>query len=153
MPNAKPFLRSLLVAGTLALSAPAGAACTAGTSGVAFGTYSPSVGDNSTGTIEVTCGLFDGQPTVAIGAGTSGNFHARQMRSGPHQLAYGLYTDAGRTSIWGDGSQGTSTVSMANPQWLLLWLRYTRSIYGHIPAGQHVAAGSYTDTILVTVIF
>ena len=35
----------------------------------------------------------------------------------------------------------------------LLNLDQTTTVYGRIPAGQNVPPGSYSDTILVTVIF
>jgi len=57
-------------------------------------------------------------------------------------LNYTLYTDAG--TVWGDGIEGSSQY------------RYdgnTVTIFAVIPKGQAPAAGSYQDTIVVTVSF
>ncbi|BBA33301.1 spore coat U domain-containing protein [Methylocaldum marinum] len=63
-----------------------------------------------------------------------------------------MYTDSARSSIWGDGSAGTQTVSDG---YLLGLLTVTRHypVYGRIPADQNVSPGVYLDTIFVTVLY
>jgi spore coat protein U-like protein len=65
-------------------------------------------------------------------------------------LAYGLYTDAGRSTVWGFSS-GVNTMSQS----LSIPNKDTRSItfiiYGRIPALQVAAVGSYSDLVQVTV--
>ncbi len=64
-------------------------------------------------------------------------------------LNYNLYLDAARTSIWGDGTGGTALFTVAIPSGKAVNV----TIFGRIPAGQDVAAGSYSDSIVVTIQF
>jgi spore coat protein U-like protein len=64
-------------------------------------------------------------------------------------LNYNLFTDAARSAVWGDGTQGTSTLSskvQRNKPWVA-------TVYGRIPAGQNVPVGLYSDTLTVTIIW
>ena len=132
----------------------AGAACSVSATGVNFGAYDVFVTAplDSTGTVTVTC--TQNQPidiTIAIGpSGTSNSFVPRQMRSAssPDRLNYNLFVNAGRSTVWGDGAAGTSTVLLNNvsrnrPR--------VTTIYGRIPAGQDVSVGSYFDSLTVTI--
>ena len=71
--------------------------------------------------------------------------------SGPgDQLAYNLYLDAARTVVWGDGSGGTSVYANARPpnnQWV------TVTVYARVGSGQDVTVGSYTDSIVATILY
>jgi spore coat protein U-like protein len=145
------FLAALLC---LLLAGEAGAACSVSATGVNFGAYDVFVTTplDSTGTVTVTC---DQAPppdiVVAIGpSGTSGGFIPRQMRStsSPDRLNYNLFVNAGRSTVWGDGAAGTSTVFLKN-------VKKNRpvvtTIYGRIPPGQDVSVGSYSDSLTVTI--
>jgi len=132
--------------------------CNVSATAVTFGTYSPLSGspNDATGTITVSCqvlliGLFVSW-TIALNSGSSGNYGARQMRSGTNSLSYNLYTSAAHTSVWGDGTGGTSLVS-ANPFLIVGSDNVNYTVYGRIPAGQDRAAGTYTDSITVTVTY
>jgi len=146
--------RYLAVLFCLFFAGEAGAACSVSATGVNFGAYDVFVTAplDSTGTVTVTC---DQAPpvdvTIAIGpSGTSGGFVPRQMRSAssPDRLNYNLFVNAGRSTVWGNGSAGTSTVFLNN-------VRRNRpvvtTIYGRIPAGQDVSVGSYSDSLTVTI--
>jgi spore coat protein U-like protein len=157
-PIARRFAR-LCVRGCLAVAflgvwpAAADAACTISATGVNFGTYDvfSSTPDDSTGTITYRCGSSDHHITVTLSRGSSGTFSPRRMnQAGGEQLAYNVFTDATRTTIWGDGSGGTSVYSETNPpnnQDVVL------TLYGRIPALQDVSVGSYADTLVATVNF
>lgn len=88
--------------------------------------------------------------TVALNAGSNAggasNFGARTMKSGNNTLGYQLYLDAGRSSVWGDGtaSSGTSAGTGTGSA-------QTLTIYGRLPSLANVVPGSYTDTVTVTV--
>lgn len=88
--------------------------------------------------------------TVALGPGMSGSFN-RAMSSGAQRLAYTLLTPTGQ--IWGDGTQGTFTVSGVADVPLLpgSGLPITIAIREVRPAGQQVLAGTYSDSVTVTV--
>jgi spore coat protein U-like protein len=130
------------------------AACNVSTTPVSFGSYdifSPGPND-ATGSISFVC---DETPppaavTVAIGQSpNSGGFDPRQMKltGGTDLLHYNLYTNASYTSIWGDNTGGTVTQSRRAPKNKTV----TFQVYGRIPPSQDVSAGSYNDTLTVTI--
>ncbi len=126
-------------------------AITAGT--LAFGTYDPVVANASTdldaaGTFTVAC--TKGAAGVTIDLGQGGNYSSgRRMAAGGSYLAYQLYSDSGRSTVWGSTSGG-ATVSVAAPA---SKAAVTHTVYGRVAANQDVAAGSYADTVVATVNF
>jgi len=122
------------------------AECSINVTDVTFGEYDVfnSLATDITGTLSVSCDA-DTPFQIALGPG-SGSFTTCQMHNGPDVLVYNLYTDPTRLSIWGDGSPGTSLLSTSGTS-----ANYT--IYGRIPARQNVRAGSYADSITVTLTF
>jgi spore coat protein U-like protein len=122
------------------------AACNLNVQGVIFGSYdvfnSQSV--ESTGNVAVTCDVSTPY-TIAFTPG-SGSYVSRTLTSGPNSLGYNLYADPARTSVWGDGTAGTVAVSGSATS-------ANHTVYGRIPAGQNVFAGSYSDLITVTLTF
>jgi spore coat protein U-like protein len=151
MLRVRPFiLAGIGVAALCGLSSAACASCSVSTTGVNFGVYDSQSGvpDDSTGTVNISCSgegfiLF---PTVSLGTGTSGAYASRKMQNGANNLQYNLYTDSGRTTVWGNGSGGSSTQNV-----IVFFGNGSRSIYGRIPTGQSVNAGTYSDTLVVTV--
>jgi len=67
------------------------------------------------------------------------------MASGTNVLNYQLYSDSARSTIWGN-TVGTDTVTGSGTG-----LALDHTVYGSIPAAQVVPAGSYQDTITVTI--
>ena len=140
--------------------ADAYAACTVSTTPVSFGSYdvlSPTPLD-SNGSVTVDCGIGAAPPNppvdVLITMGqspNSGSFSPRKMKNamGPDLLNYNLYSDSTRISIWGDGIGGTSVVTLRKVNKNAPPVVIT--VYGRIPAGQDVSAGSYSDTLIVTI--
>jgi spore coat protein U-like protein len=65
-------------------------------------------------------------------------------------LQYGLFSDSGRTTAWGDGTLSslvfTPPVKGDNAE-------YAYSVYGRIPALQNVPDYAYNDLVLATVNF
>lgn len=128
-------------------AASGGATCTTSATTVAFGSFNPfGSAVTSTGTISVTCsgGSINSPYTIALSKG-SGTFAQRLMNS---ILKYNLYTTSSYTTIWGDGTGGSATVSGTNGH---TTNNYT--VYGQIPAPQGVAPNNYSDTITVTVTY
>lgn len=146
-------LAILLLAGTV-YAAPQ---CTINASPVIFGSYDPLSATPVTGTGILTFQCQSGVTgggiayTIALSSG-SGTYLQRTLTSGPNVLNYNLYTNSTLTTIWGDGSSGTSTVSttVTKPQ---ASAGVTNTVYGIIPALQDVVPGSYSDSITVTVTF
>ena len=81
-------------------------------------------------------------------AGGATNFSARAMKSGTHTLAYQLYLDVARSSVWGDGTASSATSSSTGTG-----STQTLNIYGRLPSLANVVPGSYTDTVTVTVTY
>lgn len=137
--------------------------CTINSAGaMGFGAYNVfAAGDNTaTSTISVSC-TKGTQITVALSKGAATSFAPRTMKdSGTNTLNYNLYTAATTSpgctvaTVWGDGTTGTvaqtpaASTSKSTP--------ISLTVYGCIPAGQDVAAGTsenYSDTITVSVTF
>jgi spore coat protein U-like protein len=120
--------------------------------GVAFGSYNVFAANplDSTGTIGFQCnpGAAGSTVVVTLSTGSSGSFTRRRMLSGSDELGYNLYLDAARTTIWGDGSGGSSSFTVNLPA--DGWTTITQSVYGRAPARQDAASGLYSDTITVT---
>lgn len=124
-----------------------------------FGTYVPTGGTlRASSTINVNC--TKGTPfTVALNAGTtSGTTLAQRLLQNTttgdtDTLQYNLYTSGSYGLIWGDGSGTSQTVAGTG---LGVLTSVPETVYGQlpdIPANQNVSAGTYTDTITVTVTF
>lgn len=130
-------------------------ACTISATGVAFGSYDPRATgpDDGTGSINIACHPDDSSVNIALSAGGSSSFASRRMASGSAQLNFNLYTSSSRTVVWGDGSGGTSTVTLTNGSVSAGVRRFSANIFGRIPALQNVRAGTYVDTIVVTATF
>ena len=111
-----------------------------------FGDYDPIVAANldASTTLSLTC--TNGTPyelSMSVGGGES--TAARYMLDGAEQLAYVLYQDAGRTTLWGVNG-GVDTLNGAGTG-----APVTIDVYGRIPMQQPAPAGDYADTITVTV--
>lgn len=130
------------------IAAQAAGKCTISTSGLSFGTYDvfSSLSDDTTGTIIVNCHSGNSY-TLSLSSG-SGTYTSRAMKSGTHALAYNLFLDATRLTIWGDGSAGTGTVSGVGTG-----ANINTPVYGRIAAGQNAFVGTYSDVITVTITF
>ncbi len=147
------FAACVLILGSLfVIARPAlGANCTISTTAVSFGTYNVFATSplDSTGSVTYNCG-GKASITVSLSNGGAATYNPRRMLKGGEALDYNLYLDASRTTIWGDGTGGTQIYS--NPI-VPNNTNITVTIYGRIPAGQDVSAGSYSNIITATVNF
>lgn len=158
MPRRAPtLLASLLCVVSPALDAKV--TCTVTATPVQFGTYdplnlSPAL---SSGTVVTTCRLMGALATATMltssfTAGSSGKYATRTMILGANALLYNLYLDPAHSQIAGDGTGGSSTGSATlNLSILNRTQTWTETIYGSMPASQDAAAGTYIDSIMVTV--
>jgi spore coat protein U-like protein len=69
------------------------------------------------------------------------------MQNGAALVNYRLYRDAGRTQNWGN-SIGTDTLAGTGNG-----AAQAITVYGRVPAQSTPAAGTYTDTVAVTVTY
>ncbi len=155
MTSSRSAVLIALASGSFEGTARAVPACTVDVvEAVNFGVYdsfnpSPTSG---LGRLEFSCvELGAQQVTVTISPGNSAPSFARFALFGSSQLSYNLFLDPSHTLIWGDGITGGT--QLAGPFTLLDGERLSLSIYGSIPSGQVVAAGSYGDTLLYTIAF
>lgn len=122
------------------------ASCTVAAQSVSFGRYDPfeQADLDGAGNVHIDCDTVV-NVSISLSQG-GGDYSGRLMTSGPHQLAYNLFTSAQRIVVWGDGSGGSEAVSDSIQT-------ADFAIYGAIPARQNIPAGSYTDVIYVTVTY
>lgn len=124
---------------------------------LSFGSYDTesALPRDSQADVRVTCARDGGPPnidlTVAIGPSSGGGSGSARSLVGPGTaiLAYGLYRDSGRTLPWGD-SPGTNTESRTASIPNKSSSTVTFTVYGRIAARQLVRAGTYMDTLQVT---
>jgi spore coat protein U-like protein len=164
--RARRFLHRRLLRALCALvllcAAQAGQAqtCTVSSTALAFGVYAPTLGtpNDSVATITVTCqatvSLLVGY-TITLGGGNSGNPAARSMplSGGGGGMNYQVYSDLLRTQVWGDGGNGTAGVADGYLISVIAPYIKTYSAFGRIPALQNAKAGSYADSLLVTITY
>jgi spore coat protein U-like protein len=141
----------------LSVTASVTANCTIATAPVAFGAYDPVSANataalNGTGTVSVTC-TNGASTTVTLGqgsnpaGGSTAAAPARRLKDGGTDLlTYSLYSDTGRTTVWGD-TAGTGLAHTGTGTLTAL------TVYGAVDPGQNVPAGSYSDTVVATITF
>jgi spore coat protein U-like protein len=140
---------------TFGVAATVNANCLVTAQGLDFLGYDGTAEKTATSNISVRCS--SGSPyTVALSTG--GGTFAQRLLSGPgtDKLRYNLYTsNAVGASIWGDGTSSTATVGGTGAG-MALGSAKTHTVYGVLPDtafNQAAPAGSYNDTITVTVTY
>jgi len=135
------------------VSASVGKNCTISAANLALGEF---VGDNNlTAQSDITVRCTAATPfSIALNQGVTGNYGGRRMTSvGGDVLVYNLYTDGTYGTVWGNGTDGGSTVGgagtgMANA--------LTRTVYARLLASDNVGpveVGAYSDTIVATITY
>lgn len=135
------------------VTAAVAANCFISATNLAFGNYLQEAGNvDASSTISVRCSTGTTY-AVALSAGSSGSTAAREMEFLTNNLTYNLYSDAGRTTVWGalvaDDVDGVGAgLGTAASQ--------TLTVYGRLPdsaANQLLPVGSYTDAIVATITY
>ena len=119
-----------------------------------FGVYNPVTTGNTDSSMNMTfqCSISLGA-TVTLSTGNSGTYTTRYMvggRENQDKLNYNLYSNSTRTTVFGNGTDGTSTHGQLN---VLPLVPTNLPLYGRIPAKQNVSAGSYSDIIGLSISF
>ena len=136
------------VTSTFAVSATVPAGCTISATSLNFGNYSGALIDSASA-LTVTCtNLTTFNIGLSAGTATGATVTTRKMTSPVSAtLNYTLFRDSARTFNWGN-TVGTDTlISLGNGT----ALQY--GVYGRMAAGQSVAPGAYSDTIIATVTY
>lgn len=148
------MMRLLVAFLLMAASSGAWAVCTATAPSMAFGSYSPVSGNvaDVQGSITVTCsGLaLSGRvrACINIGTGSAGtSVTPRVMANGSQTLRFNIYTDSGRTQVWGSRTTGaTAPPVMLDFPALLGNGSATINYYGRVLANQTgVGTGNYSS--------
>jgi spore coat protein U-like protein len=140
---------------SFAVTATVQATCSATAVALAFPAYTPGTGAQiGNTTISVKC-TKNSPFTVALNAGatTGTSFAQRLMGSGANTLQYQLYKDAALTTVFGDGTASTQTVTGTG---LGIATANSVQVFGQVldsATNQAAAAGAYADTITVTVTY
>jgi spore coat protein U-like protein len=115
---------------------------------------------NSTGSLTVTCQRGKKEPAqvrynLSLGPSTDGSMNPRSLQGpNPTPLFYNVFTDTTRTQIWGNGNQGSTTVTgHIRPIKQNNTGSLTHIFYGRIFPLQPVLPGSYADSITLTIDF
>jgi spore coat protein U-like protein len=132
--------------GKLDISAIVPAQCVVQSAALPFGVYASSALQQNA-QIGVACSAGTSY-TISLdsGTGAGGNVAARKLTTadGANSLNYGLYQDAARTRAWGNSSGSDTVAGVGNGS------AQNLPVYGYIPAGQAVRAGSYSDVVAIT---
>ena len=147
------------VTGSFQVSVTIQAACTLTTpsTAVSFGTVTAGTAStlqNAASSISVLCpngqafniGLL---PSSANGGTANGTGN---LVNGTTQIGYDLFSNSGYSTAWGN-TVGTNTVSHTSAS---STTAFSQTIYAEIPGGNIAAAdaaGTYTDTVAVTVYY
>lgn len=127
--------------------------CSIAVSSLSFGAYDPLLANagadlDAAATVSVTCTKGTaGQVAMDGGANFRGD-NVRQMAMGSERLAYQIYKDPIRATVWAPGRTGVPLIGggvARGPERI--------TVYARIFAGQIVPAGIYTDTVRATVEF
>jgi spore coat protein U-like protein len=145
--------------GTLGVTITITSGCTISSSAtLAFGSYAGSAlattDATANTTFSVTCTLASPY-AIGMGYGSNASGTQRRMLSGTSTyLNYGLYQSMGTTQPWTTAASSTTcTTSNACVLGIGTGLAATYTVYGDVPSGQSVAAGSFTDSVTMTVYY
>lgn len=133
---------------TLAVTVVVRPACTVSGATLDFGSYTSGQATDLNGFTQIAYSNCPaGQLRFQLDGGGSGSPTARRLSNGSGGLlGYGIYRDSARTQVFGQGANSRLVTLTAAGSGNV-------SVYGKIPAGQSVAAGTYTDTVVITLDF
>ena len=135
--------------GSLTVNATVTNPCTITANTLSFGTTGLlTAATTTTSTIAVQC---PNTTPYAIGldAGLNGggNVNARTMSLATDSIGYQLYSDSGRSTVWGN-TVGTNTVAGTGNGSTQNW-----TVYGKVPTQTTPTPGNYSDTVTVYVYY
>jgi spore coat protein U-like protein len=144
---------------TVVVTASIPPSCTIGTAAIAFVAYDPvnehaTAPDDQTGDIVIRCTKGARGITVGLGNGANNSGAQRRMVNSADpttKLDYEIFREPGRTTIWGPGDGGTARSGSDLDG---TGANVVVTMYGRIPPHQlQATAGSYTDTLVSTILF
>ena len=156
--------RSLLSAIVCAATPVAAQTCTVSAAGnINFMTYNPASGAPTlaSASVTLTCTYSGGSGAQKVNwdmqltNGSSGDCNARAMPGSSDALSYNIYQNNVAGGVWGNSGCGTNPTGQMNltPGGGGNTKSVTNNLYGQIPVGQFVGAGTYTENLVLTVNF
>ena len=157
------MLRALLLACAAFACMPVAAqySCSVSAGGaVNFLGYNPSSGSPAiaSSSATLTCNYLSGSAqkvdwSMVLSNGSSGDCNARRMASGGGTLDYNIFQNSVAGGVWGNLACatypfGTMTVGPGAGNGTR---SVTYTLYGQIPVGQFVAAGTYSENLTLTI--
>jgi hypothetical protein len=143
---------TLFVALGVGGSAQAATKCRLDGGTVAFGEYRSTSSSHLDvlGLVTLSCDRnYQVELSLSVGTGSGASYAGGRILTGSSAgstLRYNLYTDASRTLVLGDGTGGSSRLSISGKETV------NQIIWGRIPGGQRlVPADRYSDTLIATV--
>ena len=139
---------ALTATGPMTVTTSVAASCTTSATTADLGTWSYTAASTASSTITVTCTQGAAVSSVGIDNGLFAIATVRQMRgAGTANIAYGIFQDATFATAWTNAAWpalGTYTAVVAPA----VFTAYVRA-----PPGTNVIAGTYTDTVGITITY
>jgi spore coat protein U-like protein len=138
--------------GSIAVTSNVVGSCTVAGAPFPFGAYSNTLIQTSVASgVSATCTNGESY-TISFnnGIGTGASYTKRVLTGSfsGSTLAYELYKDSGYSQILGDGTNSTATITGTGNG-----SAQTYTIYGSMAASQGLTAGTYSDTVTVTITY
>lgn len=130
---------------TLTVTASVRSGCSVENGSLDFGDYTAGQSGDLLGRGTIRVRNCPGTVTIELDGGGSGNVMNRQLASGADRLNYQLFKDAARQQVWGTGADAHSIQILQSDASL--------EVFGRIPGGQSVPAGTYSDSVTITMTF
>ena len=139
---------ALTATGPMTVTTSVAASCTTSATTADLGTWTYTAASTASSTITVTCTQGAAVSSVGIDNGLFAIATVRQMRgAGTADIAYGIFQDATFATAWTNAAWpalGTYTAVVAPA----VFTAYVRA-----PPGTNVIAGTYTDTVGITITY
>ena len=145
-------------AGSSSFTATVNANCNISTTTMNFGSNAPTIASNIDSTATITAQCTNSTPySIGLSNGTNASGSQNRMRLGAtaNFLNYHLYTDSARSHVWATTTSTTSCTGGASTCVLGTGTgsNQNTTVYGRVPPQTALAAGSFTDTVVVTITF
>jgi spore coat protein U-like protein len=128
----------------LTVTAQVQASCVLKGGTLPFGVYTGREND-ATGQFSYQCtGGTDINLTLGLGQNPQGAQRAMVVDGGGDTLAYEIYSDPNRQTVW-DDTTGVDIDGVSAAE-------EVAQVYGRILAGEDAPAGNYSDTVLITLV-
>ncbi len=151
---AAPVAEADSASANLGVSVTVASTCTIAVGSLGFGTYDPLAAGQVDGSATISVACTKGSAAaITLGQGlspataSSDAAPSRRLTSGHNYLAYSLYSDAARTTSWGN------TAATARAYQAESGLPTRLTVYGRIAGHQDATAGSFTDIVVATITF